>query len=85
MPGQTLCDPTLQQDVLWYVMLYEEVLGGGCPNPKVVDTQVVEPPVEGRWVERWTVDRCGTLIHYRIELAASPSGGTSFAVGLDTG
>jgi hypothetical protein len=63
----------------------EEIYSDGCKNPTIVNTDVVESPARlnvDRWVERWTVDRCGTPIYYRVELTPSKGGGTDYDVSM---
>jgi hypothetical protein len=53
----------------------------------VVATEVLEPvaggevegarPIAGRWMERWTLDRCGRSVPYVIRFTTSRKG-TSF-------
>ena len=38
--------------------------------------------VEAR-VERWTVDRCGKLVKYRVRFTSNSKGGTDFDVQLE--
>lgn len=84
-PGSSLASPILQSDVAQKIDLLESVFGAGCKSARVVDTEVIEPPARinvNPWVERWTVDRCGTRVHYRVELNPSKHGGTDFGVSL---
>ena len=85
LPGFSLADAKLQRDVTGNIQAMETILGGGCRKSMVVDTEIVESPARlnvDRWVEHWTVDRCGTQVRYRVELTPSPKGGTDFGVSI---
>ena len=54
-----------------------------CDHHKVINTEIVGSPgstAVDSWTERWTVDRCGKLIYYRIGFVPDPKGGTDFHV-----
>jgi len=83
LPGASLADPVLQSDVAQNIHRLESVFGAGCRSARVINTEVIEPPARinvDPWVERWTVDRCGASVHYRVELNPSKHGGTDFGV-----
>lgn len=85
LPGASIADAKLKKDVLGIVQIQEMVFGAGCQSWRIVDTEVTTPPAQRNidpWVERWTVDRCGTTVRYRIAFTPSPHGGTRFGVGL---
>ena len=90
VPGDTIADPILQRDTLAFLTqrdLAEAGLEARCRSRKVVATTVLEPleggqvegdrPVAGRWVERWTLDRCGASVGYLIRFNTTRTG-TSF-------
>ena len=90
VPGDTIADPILQRDTLAFLTqrdLAEAGLEARCRIRKVVATTVLEPleggqvegdrPVAGRWVERWTLDRCGASVGYLIRFTTTRTG-TSF-------
>lgn len=90
VPGDTIADPILQRDTLAFLTqrdLAEAGLEARCRSRKVVATTVLEPleggqvegdrPVAGRWVERWTLDRCGASVGYLIRFTTTRTG-TSF-------
>ncbi len=65
-----------------------------CPDRRIANTEVIEDPhdlrwegeilVYAAWAERWTVDRCGTLVSYRVEYVFDAStGGTTFGMGVE--
>ena len=90
VPGGTLADRTLQRDTLAYLAQRDLAEAGPearCRTRKVVTTEVLTPvedgriesgrPVAGRWVERWTLERCGAPVAYVIRFTTHP-GGTTF-------
>lgn len=85
LPGGSMANAVLQKDLVEQIAMLEMIFGEGCKKFRVVDTEVVEPPATlnvDRWVERWTVDRCGTKVYYRMQLTPSKGGGTDFGVSL---
>lgn len=92
VPGTTLADRVLQRDTFAYLALRDLGEAGpeaACRTRKVVATAVVEPlqgaeveagrPVAGQWVERWTLDRCGTPASYRVRFHTNREGTTMSA------
>jgi hypothetical protein len=92
VPGDTLADRTLQRDTLAFLAqrdLSEAGPEARCRVRKVVATAVLEPlegsqvegdrPVAGRWVERWTLDRCGASVGYVIRFTTTRKGTTFVA------
>jgi len=92
VPGDTLADRILQRDTLAFLAqrdLSEAGPEARCRIRKVVGTEVVAPveggqvegdrPIAGRWVERWTLDRCGTSGAYIIRFTTTPKGTTFIA------
>lgn len=57
-----------------------------CQARKVINTEVLQPleggavqdgrPIEGKWTERWTLDRCGKPIRYVVRFSTTPKGTT---------
>jgi hypothetical protein len=83
LPGGSIADALLQQDVLPTVWTLDTVWDNACTQRKVVDTAVTvsgQRPGVDPWTERWTVDRCGKRIDYVVEFTPSPKGGTDFQV-----
>ena len=65
-------------------MLWDAAADKKCKQRKVVNTEVIEVRPDGKpGVERWTVDRCGAKVNYRIAFKAGPRGGTNFSVELE--
>jgi len=92
VPGDTLADRILQRDTLAFLAqrdLSEAGPEARCRIRKVVGTEVLAPveggqvegdrPIAGRWVERWTLDRCGTSVAYTIRFTTTPKGTTFIA------
>lgn len=92
VPGDTLADRTLQRDTLAFLTqrdLSEAGPEARCRIRKVVATEVVAPlegsqlegdrPIAGQWVERWTLDRCGTSVGYVIRFNTTRKGTTFIA------
>ena len=92
VPGDTLADRILQRDTLAFLTqrdLAEAGLEARCRIRKVVATAVLEPlagsqvegdrPIAGRWVERWTLDRCGASVGYVIRFNTTRTGTTFIA------
>jgi hypothetical protein len=92
VPGDTIADRILQRDTLAFLTqrdLAEAGLEARCRIRKVVATTVLEPleesqvegdrPIAGRWVERWTLDRCGASVGYVIRFNTTRKGTTFIA------
>jgi hypothetical protein len=92
VPGTTIADPILQRDALGFLALRdfsEAGAEGTCHSRKVIDTEVLQPlegatvegerPVNGQWVERWTLDRCGMPARYVVRFSTTQKG-TTFTV-----
>ncbi len=85
LPGNTMADQVLQRDAAQFVMLLESAEQSRCAQRKIVNTEVKELPADAGkdpWVERWTVDRCGSLVYYKVRFTPSSGGGTDVAVTL---
>jgi hypothetical protein len=92
VPGDTIADPILQRDTLAFLAqrdLWEAGPEARCRTRKIVATEVLIPlagdevenarPVAGRWVERWTLDRCGASVDYVIRFNTTRKGTTFLA------
>jgi hypothetical protein len=92
VPGGTIADPVLQRDTLAFLAqkdLWEAGPEARCRTRKIVATEVLTPldggevegsrPVAGRWVERWTLDRCGASVDYVIRFNTTRKGTTFLA------
>lgn len=92
LPGTTIADPVLQRDALGFLAQRDFSAAGAegaCHSRKVIDTAVLQPlegaavdgerPIDGQWVERWTLDRCGMPIRYVVRFSTTQKG-TTFTV-----
>lgn len=70
--------PQVRQDAAQMVLMMDGPRDKNCTERKVVKTEVVEARVE-----RWTVDRCGKLVKYRVRFTSNSKGGTDFDVQLE--
>ena len=84
VPDETGASKVLQRDVSRFIVILDTAADTACKHRKIVNTQVIEVHPTGKsGVERWTVNRCGKLVHYRVTFTSSPRGGTDFGVQLD--
>jgi hypothetical protein len=67
-----------RQDVTQMVIIMDGPRDKNCAERKVVKTEVIEARVE-----RWTLDRCGKLVNYRVRYSTNSKGGTDFDVQLE--
>lgn len=85
LPGQSGANYILQRDASQFVMLLESAADNTCKHSKIVNTEIIDYPKnpgKDPWTERWTVDRCGNLVYYKVVFTPSPEGGTKFSVSL---
>lgn len=90
LPGNSLADCLLQSDTLGTIAFSEFIADKKCQDHHLINTEVIEQPrdvrvengvlQQGAWLERWTVNRCGTLVPYKVKYAADQQGGTFFQV-----
>jgi hypothetical protein len=81
IPGNTLTTTEIQKNIVSAMNLFES--GRGCPKPKIANVEITQPQKEtnGPWTERWTVDRCGTLVPYVLIFTPDPkAGGAAFSI-----
>jgi len=86
LPGQSIADAQLQRDTMGNVAILEYVADNTCKQRKVVDTEVIDYPANSNkdsWTERWTLDRCGNTVKYKVTFTPDPKGGTSFNVSTE--
>ncbi len=85
LPGQSLADYILQRDAGRVVMILDGAIDDTCKQREIVNTEIIEypeNPSKDPWTERWTVDRCGELVYYKVVFTPSSSGGTTFFVSV---
>lgn len=80
VPGKTGASPVLKADTVRALLMMDITYDRDCKERKVIDTEVVEIHADGRAVERWTLDRCGKGVPYRVTYTPSPGGGTFYKV-----
>ena len=74
----------LREDVTQMLMMMDGVRDRSCTERKVVNAEVLEARRDGTpAVERWTLDRCGKAVRYRVRYPASPKGGDDFEAQLE--
>ncbi|MFZ2507368.1 MAG: tetratricopeptide repeat protein [Steroidobacteraceae bacterium] len=79
LPGETTATPELERDTLFMVMGMDRAEDKECDTRKVVARSVISANRQ-KAVEEWLVDRCGTIVRYRIEYESAPGGGTTVGV-----
>ncbi len=81
VPGKTVASPLLQRSILELILTIDG--GADCNQRKIVNTEILIAPASANSftaVERWTLDRCGKPIPYKVTMSPSPRGGTDFTV-----
>ena len=78
VPGQTLGSPLLQRDTMDQLLSSDRIAAPDCRQRTIINTEVLEKVDGDSWKERWSLDRCGKIIHYEIRYTADGKGGTSF-------
>jgi hypothetical protein len=80
VPGETLTSGALQREVKARVLSLAASATRECKRYTITDTEVLELHPDGKVsTERWTVERCGERVHYRVNLPPA-RGGSSFVV-----
>lgn len=84
LPGVSGADDALQRGAARMIWFLEALDDRECEDRRIVDTAILKLPRKpGRspWTEKWTVDRCGELVFYKIRFTPTPDiGGTDFKV-----
>jgi hypothetical protein len=76
--------PQLREEVRQMLMMMDGLRDRTCAERKVANTEVLEARPDGApSVERWTLDRCGELIPYRVRFFSNSKGGTDFDAQLE--
>jgi hypothetical protein len=73
--GNAAESPQMREDITQMVLIMDGPRDKNCAERKVVKTDVIEARVE-----RWTLDRCGKLVNYRVRFSTNSKGGTDFDV-----
>jgi hypothetical protein len=67
-PGETFADADMQKRVFTGLVVYEHFRAPGCADHAIVNTEALGRDVDARVVfERWTLERCGERVAYRLE------------------
>jgi hypothetical protein len=75
VPGETAAAIDIQREVLRAVIPLEWKADPDCFRHQVSDTKRIEAVAgSAATVERWTLDRCGELVNYRVTLTALADG-----------
>ena len=82
VPGNTVASPLLQRDTLTIINAMDGAEDKACAKRTVVNTESIKTPArpDDTGEERWTVDRCGKSIPYRVTFTPSARGGTDISV-----
>jgi hypothetical protein len=81
VPGATGAARALQRDVLRLLVLIDTAADPACARHRVTNTEWLETNRDTRTaVERWTLDRCGKSVGYRVTFTSAPQGGTNFSI-----
>lgn len=85
IPGNTKASPRLQQDTLQMIFILDGASDQSCDRRKIVNTEVIKAAMAEDYtaIERWTLDRCGKVIPYRVTFSPGATGGTDFSVHLE--
>ncbi len=81
VPGKTVASPVLQGDIFRFILTIDS--GPECNERKIVNIEILIAPESSNsftGIERWTLDRCGQPVPYRVMMSPSPRGGTDFNV-----
>jgi hypothetical protein len=76
LPGKSTATFFLEQDTLFQLIGLDRTEDKDCSRRRVVNREIVTADAKES-LEHWTLDRCGTLVRYRIRYTPSPDGGTT--------
>lgn len=76
LPGNSTADLALEKDTLFMIMGMDRVEDTQCGQRAIADREILSSDPKGA-VEHWTMNRCGTLVRYRITYTPGPGGGTT--------
>jgi hypothetical protein len=84
LPSTAAKTPAIKQTITNKIMDLDRQADTQCQQRKVVKTEILRfYVVTGRSSERWTVNRCGTLVNYLVTLAPGYHGSTDIFVQRD--
>ncbi len=82
--GETRTIAETQKNIVGALNIFES--GKGCPSPRIAKVEITQQPKEtdGPWTERWTIDRCGTMVAYILVFTPDlKAGGAAFSIELE--
>jgi hypothetical protein len=79
LPGPTSASPRLEKDTLSMIMILDSGHDASCKQRTVEKREIISAHATGAQ-EQWTLNRCGTLVLYRVTYTPSPKGGTNLSV-----
>lgn len=78
LPGKSTAKFQLEQDTLFQLIGMDQAEDKTCTRRRVVSREIAAADTKGA-SEHWILDRCGTLVRYRIRYTPDPGGGTTIA------
>ncbi len=86
--AQSLAGPALQKETLNMILFTDDALSNGarCAVRRIIKKEVVLAPGQGApgsWTERWTLERCGTTLRYRVDYTSGKKGKAYFTVKME--
>lgn len=75
LPGKTTASLLLERDTFFQLIAIDGAGDKDCTQRKIVNREVVAADSKGA-VEHWILNRCGTLVRYRLTYTPDPRGGT---------
>lgn len=82
LPGETrILDPRTQLEIARAVYGSDLRVTSGCTERQIVDTRIATEPLgaNGTWMERWTVEACGTRNTHSVTISPQDGGGIRYA------
>lgn len=80
LPGDTLTDPILQNDLLRALPgVLAATPAARCAKPLVNDSVIVAQPNTAGWGERWTIGACGGSYATTVRFSNTADGGVDFS------
>lgn len=81
VPGETRASVPLQRDLLGLLLLVDSEADKRCFQHQVVNTELSrEDAAPVKWVEMWTLLRCGKRVRFRIAFSPAAKGGMLFSI-----
>lgn len=84
VPGESDASLDEQRDVLRAMIPLDALVDADCSRHKVLDTKKLEARAAAKvTVERWTLDRCGKRVAYRVTFTAVTDERTRWTIAED--